>query len=90
LRVTVVFARPDAVRRVELELSPGSTVRDALAQSGLLPNGALEGGAVMAGAFGEVLPPYAPLRDGDRVEIYRELQITPKDARRFRAAKKRR
>lgn len=90
LRVTVALAQPDAVRLVDLELAPGSMVRDALAQSGLLPNGALERGAVMAGVFGEVLPPDALLRDGDRVEIYRELQILPKDARRIRAGKKRR
>jgi putative ubiquitin-RnfH superfamily antitoxin RatB of RatAB toxin-antitoxin module len=37
------------------------------------------------GVFGEPATPETRLRDGDRVEVYRPLQIDPKEARRRRA-----
>jgi len=40
--------------------------------------------------FGQLRSPADPLRDGDRVEIYRPLTIDPKEARRIRAAVRRR
>ncbi|HYS51580.1 MAG TPA: RnfH family protein [Burkholderiales bacterium] len=38
---------------------------------------------------GEPVPVDTILRDRDRVEIYRPLQVDPKDVRRVRAGKKR-
>jgi|SRR5882672_2525417 len=37
------------------------------------------------GIFGELCARNAPLRDGDRVEIYRPLRSDPKESRRARA-----
>jgi len=37
------------------------------------------------GIFGRRVPPEHPLRDGDRVELYRTLVLDPKEARRRRA-----
>jgi putative ubiquitin-RnfH superfamily antitoxin RatB of RatAB toxin-antitoxin module len=34
------------------------------------------------------VPRTTPLRDGDRVELYRPLTVDPKEARRRRAAKR--
>ena len=85
--VDVVLARPQRqiIRRVRLPA--GSTVVDALAASGLAEEfRELDSGRV--GIYGKAVRADAILRDGDRVEIYRPLQVDPKDLRRMRAAKK--
>lgn len=73
------------VERFALQLSPGSTVRDAITQSGVLsayPELTLE--AVSVGVWGQLRGLEHPLRDGDRVELYRPLKVDPKEARRLR------
>lgn len=80
LRVEVVDARPEAQRVVRLELPEGSTVRDAVAASGLDPRGA----AAALGVHGREVAPGARLRDGDRVDLLRPLAADPKEARRSR------
>lgn len=81
LRVTVVFAEAERVRRVDLDLPSGATLAAAAQTSGLWhPATGLD-----LGVWGHRLPGDTELADGDRVEIYRALQIDPKDARRYRA-----
>lgn len=80
MRVGVVLAWPDRCQGVELRLDPAATVADAIAASGL----PLEGIAGFA-VHGVRVEPDAPLRDGDRVELLRPLQVDPKEARRKRA-----
>lgn len=77
LRVEVVHARPDGAEVVEIRLPDGSTVRDALAASGLK--------GVQVGIFGRRVAMDTPLADGDRIEIYRPLAMDPKETRRRRA-----
>ena len=79
MKIEVVDARPGAARVVNVDLPAGATVRDALAASGL------EGHAF--GVFGKRVELDQPLKDGDRVEVYRPLAIDPKEARRRRARK---
>lgn len=77
---------------IELELPDGATVASALAAArALLRERApaaldepewLDG---VTGVFGEVCGRDRPLRDGDRVELYRPLSVDPKAARRARA-----
>jgi uncharacterized protein len=86
LRVSVVLASPGNARLVEVELPVGATLRDAVAVSGLVSQGELDSDSLIAGVFSHVRPLDAPLRDGDRVEIYRPMTIDPKEARRVRAA----
>jgi hypothetical protein len=87
LRATVVYARAERQWLVELELTPGATIRDALVRSGLLEQCAeLAGAEPAAGIFHRRLPLETPVRDGDRIEIYRPLQLDPMEARRLRAA----
>jgi len=91
LRVDVVYAKPDTQVVVELQVPPGVTVTEAIRRSGLLdrfPEIDLEKHGV--GIFGELAGLDDPLRDGDRVEIYRPLLADPKVARRARVAKKKR
>lgn len=70
--------------RVMLALPEESTLGQALEASGVLGRHGLEAGAVRVGIWGRVQPLAAPLRDRDRVEVYRPLLVDPKEARRQR------
>lgn len=86
LEVEVVVS-PGAgeVRQIGLRLPAGSSVGDALRQSGLCPQAATGDLATLkVGVWGQLKPLDHPLRDRDRVEVYRPLLIDPKEARRRR------
>ena len=90
LNVVLVYSpAPRQVLELELQLPPGSTVAQALAQSGWLTRcpelAALEEGG--CGVWGRKVPPHTVLRDQDRVEFYRPLKVDPKVARRERFAR---
>ncbi len=85
LRIEVVYCpQPGHTDRVSLELPEGSTLRDALSASGLCQRHALQEGTLLFGVWGRVQPPDRTLRERDRVELYRPLQVDPKEARRLR------
>lgn len=86
MRVEVAYARPDDQRLIALEVSPGTTAADAVRASGL-PELFPETDPTSAplGIFSQPCKPEHVLRAGDRVEIYRPLQVDPKEARRLRA-----
>lgn len=88
MRVEVVYAVREAADAVTVELPAGATVRDALAASGIAerhPGISLD----TLGVFGRRVSADARLADGDRVEIYRPLEMDPKERRRERARKRR-
>ncbi len=84
LRVEVVYARPEAQTVVQVLVGPGTTVRDAVARSGVL-QGQPESAELSFGIFGRRVSPERQLADGDRIEIYRSLRADPRVARRARA-----
>ena len=86
IRVTVAYSpAPREVDLAELCLPPGATVHDALVASGLAArHPGLDIAALKAGVWGQLRAPDTPLRDGDRVELYRPLKVDPKEARRQR------
>lgn len=88
LSVTVVFS-PQAgeVDAVLLSLPDGSTVEDALRESGLAARHDI--GQLAVGVWGVLATLGDRLRDRDRVELYRPLQVDPKEARRLRQQKQR-
>jgi len=89
LLVEVLYARPEAIDRVELHLESGATVQDALQASGLLArHPELDFKVPALGVYGRVVRPEQRLADGDRVEVYQPLVADPKDARRPRALRK--
>src|SRR4051812_9193036 len=92
IRVSVVYASTSAkVDRVSLSLPSGSSVGAAIERSGLLhQHSELSVSALDVGIYGSRVTLATILRDEDRVEIYRPLIIDPKEARRRRAAKRRR
>ncbi|TAN06389.1 MAG: RnfH family protein [Rhodanobacteraceae bacterium] len=88
IRVSVVYAGPQRVFRAEVELPKGSTVAEAIARSRIResrPDVDIHPDRV--GVFARKAALATPLRDGDRVEIYRPLALDPKEARRRRARK---
>lgn len=91
MQVEVVYALPDEQQVIELTMKDGATVYDALQTSGLLnkryPDSRLNiiPGQTPVGIFGEQVTYEEPLRDGDRVEVYRALQLDPMQARHARA-----
>lgn len=90
LSVEVVYALPDRQVLLPLEVEPGTTVCQAIEQSGIrrvFPHIDPERGRV--GIFGRLVNQHAVLRNGDRIEIYRPLIADPKDSRRRRARKTR-
>jgi putative ubiquitin-RnfH superfamily antitoxin RatB of RatAB toxin-antitoxin module len=82
IRIEVIAAWPHRFLRRPLELEAGSTVSQAVALAGLVEGAQVAGYAV----FGVAVQADAVLRDGDRLELLRPLQIDPKEARRRRAA----
>lgn len=85
LQVEVVYCpQPGVADQAALLLAPGATVADALSLSGVLQRHGLQPGALQVGVWGRARPLSTPLRDGDRVELYRPLSVDPKEARRQR------
>lgn len=86
LTVEVVYALPAVQRLKQIAVPPGTTVQQAIERSGILrdfPEIDLTKNKV--GVFGKLTRLDAPLKDRDRVEIYRPLIADPKEMRRRRA-----
>ncbi|WP_322557115.1 RnfH family protein [Halomonas sp.] len=96
LDVEVAFALPGRQRIISLSVPEGTTARQAVTMAGLeaafpeLPPATFRQADL--GIFGKRLgdPDAVRLRTGDRVEVYRPLQIDPKAARSERAGREKR
>lgn len=87
IEVEVVYARPDEQVIVPLKIAPGTTLEQAVVQSGILDRfSEIDLAKNKLGVFGKVAKKDVPLKPGDRVEIYRPLIADPKEARKKRAA----
>ncbi len=90
ITVEVVYAHTDNQLLLELRVTPGTTAREAITQSGILAHfPQIDPERQAIGIFGRAVKANAVLQAGDRVEIYRPLAVEPKEARRQRAARKR-
>lgn len=67
-----------------LDLPAGSCVADAIRESGVVIECGLDFEALDVGVWSKPVPVHSQLNEGDRVEIYRPLQVDPKQARRAR------
>lgn len=83
MKIEVVQAWPGRFEAATVELAEGATVADALAAAKPSAMEAVAGYAI----FGMPADAATRLRDGDRVELLRALQVDPKEARRRRARK---
>ena len=89
ITVQVCYALPDSTFLRSVCLPAGTTIEQAVAQSGLLK--AIHGIVLavnMVGIYGKRKALDTVLRAQDRIEVYRPLQADPKEARRRRAGNK--
>jgi putative ubiquitin-RnfH superfamily antitoxin RatB of RatAB toxin-antitoxin module len=90
LNVEVVYALPGWQDVTRLKMPSGSTALQAVQQSGVLNrHPEVDLAQSKLGIFAKLIKPETPLRDRDRVEIYRPLIADPKAARKQRAAESR-
>jgi len=86
ISIEVVHARPEKQVLLTVEAPMGTTLAEAIELSGIrdaFPD--LDVDPARLGIFGIRARLDDPLKDGDRVEIYRPLVADPKEARRKRA-----
>ena len=89
LNIEVAYAEPGKQSLLAFQVACGTTAQQAVLQSALpteFPH--VDFAAAPIGIFGKKVKDSAPLREGDRVEVYRALLIDPKENRRRKAAAK--
>ena len=86
--VAVAYARAEVQTVIPLTLPAGSTVAQAIAQSGILNRfPEIDLAQQRVGIFARLVQLHDCVHAGDRIEIYRALIADPKETRRRRAAK---
>ena len=86
LGVEVVYATAAGVDAVRVSLPAGATLRDAVLASGIpARHPGLDLASAALGVFGAARDPGTRAAQGDRIEIYRPLEVQPGEARRRRA-----
>jgi putative ubiquitin-RnfH superfamily antitoxin RatB of RatAB toxin-antitoxin module len=89
LKIEVVYALRGGVDSVTVMVPEGTTVRQAIESSGILArHPQIDLGSQKVGVYGELRTLHAAVSRGDRIEIYRPLELEPKEARRRRALRK--
>lgn len=87
MQVELVFALRERQRLLRIALPEGGTVQQAIDRSGIavqFPQ--IDFADLQAGVWGKPVPRDHALQAGDRVEIYRPLEIDPRETRRTLAA----
>ncbi len=90
INVIVAYAKPSKQVEIEVKVSKHANVAMAIKASGILtqfPELVLED--LTVGLHAKKCQLDSPVKEGDRVEIYRPLVIDPMAARRLRAKRKR-
>ncbi len=85
MNVGVCYAEADRQLWLRLEVPEGSTVQQAIELSGVLnqyPH--IDLNTQKVGIFGKLTKLDAPVKDGDRVEIYRKITADPQQVQRRR------
>lgn len=87
IHVEVVYAMPQRQEVAGIDLPAGSTAGQAIEASGLLAkHPEIDLSRNKLGIYAKLAKIDTPLRDRDRVEIYRPLIADPKEVRKQRAA----
>ncbi len=83
MKVSVAYTSNEKQVWLHVQLPDGSTVNDAINQSGILsifPE--IDLTQQKLGVFGKLTKADSPLNEGDRVEIYRAITADPKTVKR--------
>ena len=85
MNVGVCYAEIDRQLRMRIEVPDSSTIEDTITLSGVLklyPEINLSSQKV--GIFGKIAALDTPVKEGDRVEIYRQITVDPQTVQRRR------
>lgn len=89
LQVEICYAAPHLQLRKVVYVATGSTVQQAIMQSGVLREcNAIDLSVCRVGIYGKLKTLDTVLCEYDRIEIYRPLLVDPMDSRRRRMRKK--
>ncbi len=89
LTAEIVYINPPRQSVLTMHLSEGTTIREAIIQSGILErHEEIDFDVNKVGIYGELRDLDTIVAAGDRIEIYRPLKADPKEARRQRAKQK--
>ncbi len=85
MNVGVCYADADRQLWLRMEVPETSSVEEAIRRSGILDRfPEIDLSQQKVGIFGKLVKLDAPLKDGDRIEIYRPIIADPKTVRRRR------
>lgn len=88
ITVEIVYALPRKATTLRICLPTGSTLGQAMSESGILGlHPEINPATCRVGVFGDVRERTAVAADGDRIEIYRDLKVDSKQLRAARARK---
>lgn len=86
VNVEVAYAEPEQQWVLSVCIKPGSTIGEAISSSGLLEQvPTLNLSTLTVGIFSQRAGLETQLEGGERIEIYRPLQIDPKQKRKLNA-----
>jgi len=86
IHIEIVYAQEQQAIVKALPMAPGSRLGDALAAAaGDADFSGVDLANAAVGIFGRLARKDQELKDGDRIEIYRQLVLEPKAARRARS-----
>lgn len=89
VRVQVAYARAERQVILTVEVPAAATIEAAIRASGMLARfPEIDLTRQTVGVYGARASLHDAVHAGDRIEIYRPLQVDPKEARRRRAARK--
>ncbi len=89
MEVEVACVADDVQHVIAIQLPVGSSLADAVTVSDILSQfPALDKDKISYGIYGALASEQTVIKDGDRVQIYRPLLISPMEARRLRAKRK--
>ncbi len=89
VNVQLCYAAPLREYLRALAVAPGTTIEQAIIQSGILQDiPGIDLATQPVGIFGKKRPLDTVLRERDRIEIYRPLVADPKESRRRRSEKR--
>lgn len=78
MQVGIAYAEPNQQVWIEIEIPEAATVREAIERSGILERcPRIDLDTQKVGIFGKLARLDAPLKPGDRVEIYRAIIADP-------------
>lgn len=83
MNIGVCYAEADRQLWLRMEMPDGSSVEQAIQRSGILQRfPEIDLNVLKVGVYGKLVKLDSPVKDGDRIEIYRPIIADPRTVRR--------